>query len=123
MASCLVTKAEIDGKQVIRPYTPITGKNTTGHFDLLVKRFVVYLLSWSRVSHSIRLRCSYESGNMSKYLTDMKPGDTIEMKGPIKKYDYHANKKSEIGMIAGGTGIAPMWQVINVGHSSYSVAL
>ena len=52
---------------------------------------------------------------MSKYLTDMKPGDTIEMKGPIKKYDYHANKKAEIGMIAGGTGIAPMWQVIIVG--------
>lgn len=34
------------------------------------------------------------------------------MKGPIAKYPYKANCKKAIGMVAGGTGITPMLQVI-----------
>ena len=34
------------------------------------------------------------------------------MKGPWKKFGYEANKWKEVGMVAGGTGIAPMYQVI-----------
>ena len=34
------------------------------------------------------------------------------MKGPIKKFEYKANKYSHIGMIAGGTGITPMYQFV-----------
>jgi hypothetical protein len=41
VASCLVTKAEIDGKPVVRAYTPTSDDNTRGHFDLIVKRCVV----------------------------------------------------------------------------------
>jgi Oxidoreductase FAD-binding domain len=52
-----------------------------GHFDLVVK--------------------VYPKGNISKYLGDMKEGDTIEAKGPIQKLPYKANMKKKIGMIAG----------------------
>merc|ERR1712146_462816 len=42
----------------------------------------------------------------------MKVGDTLEFKGPITKLPYEKNMKKEIGMIAGGTGITPMLQVV-----------
>ena len=41
-------------------------------------------------------------GLMSKYLGDLKVGDSVAFKGPIPKYPYTANTKKEIGMIAGG---------------------
>jgi cytochrome-b5 reductase len=40
------------------------------------------------------------------------PGDTLEVMGPFPKYSYTANKHSEIGLIAGGTGITPMLQLV-----------
>lgn len=36
----------------------------------------------------------------------------LDVKGPFKKIAYTPNMKKHIGMIAGGTGIAPMLQVI-----------
>ncbi|XP_024538193.1 NADH-cytochrome b5 reductase-like protein isoform X2 [Selaginella moellendorffii] len=99
VASCLLTKAAMgtkkDGKPnvIIRPYTPISDPDVRGHFDLLVK--------------------TYPEGKMSKYFAALRPGDTLEMKGPIPKLPYSANMKERIGMIAGGTGITPMFQVLN----------
>ena len=49
---------------------------------------------------------------MSKHIHSLKKGDTLEIKGPIAKIEYKPNEFKEIGMIAGGTGIAPMVQVI-----------
>lgn len=49
---------------------------------------------------------------MSTHIFNMKPGDTLDMKGPIKKWDYQPNQFKEIGLIAGGTGITPMLQLI-----------
>ena len=42
----------------------------------------------------------------------MKPGDTLQFKGPIPKYDWEKDQKTNVGMIAGGTGITPMLQII-----------
>ncbi len=42
----------------------------------------------------------------------MKVGEHLEMKGPFQKIEYTANMKSAIGMVAGGTGITPMYQVL-----------
>ena len=36
----------------------------------------------------------------------------VQMKGPWKKFGYEANKWKHLGMIAGGTGLAPMYQLI-----------
>lgn len=81
-----------DGKAPARPYTPITTDDQAGYFELLVK--------------------GYPTGVVSKYLTSLKPGDSVEVKGPFPKLPYTANMKKHIGMIAGGSGITPMLQVV-----------
>jgi len=95
VASALVVRAPIgeDGKQVIRPYTPVSSNDDKGHWDLLVK--------------------VYEKGIMSKHLGSLKPGDTLDVKGPIPKLNIKPNMKKKIGMVAGGSGITPMYQVAN----------
>lgn len=97
-ASAVVVKAVGDGlkddkgKDVIRPYTPVTTPDTAGHMDFLIKK--------------------YPGGLMTTYMHSMKPGDKLGIKGPIAKFPYKANEFESIGMIAGGTGITPMWQVM-----------
>lgn len=49
---------------------------------------------------------------MTPIIHDMKPGDTLDFKGPIPKYDWEKDQKAHVGMIAGGTGITPMLQII-----------
>jgi len=92
VASCLTTRAVIDGKDEVRQYTPISTEDTLGEFDLLIK--------------------SYPDGKMSKHITSLKVGDSLDFKGPFPKFPYEANSKKAIGMVAGGTGITPMLQVI-----------
>ncbi|CEJ62312.1 Putative NADH-cytochrome b5 reductase 1 [Penicillium brasilianum] len=86
--------ATIDGqpKEVVRSYTPISSDNEAGYFDLLVK--------------------AYPQGNISKYLTTLKVGQTMKVRGPKGAMVYTPNMCRHIGMIAGGTGITPMLQVI-----------
>ncbi|OMO81268.1 Oxidoreductase FAD/NAD(P)-binding protein [Corchorus capsularis] len=98
VASCILTRAPLgqddEGKTkyVIRPYTPISDPDAKGYFDLLIK--------------------VYPEGKMSQHFASLKPGDVVEVKGPIEKLRYSPNMKKHIGMIAGGTGITPMLQVI-----------
>lgn len=42
----------------------------------------------------------------------MTPGQRLDFKGPIPKYPWTANKHSHITLIAGGTGITPMYQLV-----------
>ena len=98
VASCLFTKAAIgsekpDGTRanVMRPYTPISRPGVKGYLELAVK--------------------TYQDGKMSKHMESLKVGDTLDFKGPIVKLPYKANDYKTIGMVAGGTGIAPMLQV------------
>jgi len=93
VASALVTKykgPEME-KPVIRPYTPTSDEDERGFLDLIVKK--------------------YPNGPMSEHLHDMKPGQRLDFKGPIPKYPYEANKHNHIALIAGGTGITPMYQL------------
>jgi len=53
----------------------------------------------------------YPGGPMSEHLHDMQPGDTLDMKGPIPKYPWTANKHDHVALLAGGTGITPMYQL------------
>ncbi|KAG5403452.1 hypothetical protein IGI04_009571 [Brassica rapa subsp. trilocularis] len=99
VASCLLTRAPLgynaEGKTkyVVRPYTPISDPEAKGYFDLLIK--------------------VYPDGKMSQHFASLKPGDVLEVKGPIEKFKYSPNMKKHIGMIAGGSGITPMLQVID----------
>lgn len=84
--------AEINGKQISRSYTPTTPEEGRGHFDLVIK--------------------SYPTGNISKLMGELKVGDSIGMRGPKGNFEYKCNMVKSIGMIAGGTGITPMLQII-----------
>ncbi|KAI1232808.1 NADH-cytochrome b5 reductase 2, partial [Lamprotornis superbus] len=109
--------AKIDGSLVIRAYTPVSSDETKGYVDLIIK-----------VYHKNVNPKFPEGGKMSQYLDNMKTGDTIDFRGPNGLLVYKGtgtflikpNKKSEaekkfakhLGMIAGGTGITPMLQLI-----------
>ena len=49
---------------------------------------------------------------MSSHIHSLKPGQTLAFKGPIPKYSWQPNKHDHITLIAGGTGITPMYQLI-----------
>lgn len=51
-------------------------------------------------------------GCISKHLSELKVGDWLEVKGPKGTFEYAPNMARHLGMIAGGTGITPMYQVI-----------
>jgi len=88
----LSLKAIVDGKEIFRSYTPVSSDDDLGYFDLLIK--------------------VYEKGLMSKYIDNLKVGDLLDVRGPKGLFVYRANMLRAIGMIAGGTGITPMLQVI-----------
>jgi NAD(P)H-flavin reductase len=79
-------------KEVVRSYTPISSDNEAGYFDLLVK--------------------TYPQGNISKHLDGLRVGQIMKVKGPKGAMVYTPNMARRIGMIAGGTGITPMLQII-----------
>ncbi len=88
----LYVHAPIDGKQVKRPYTPSSLPESTGFFDLTVKR--------------------YESGVVSRYLHDQRIGDTVLMSGPNAGGHWVDGMATHVGFVAGGTGITPMISII-----------
>ncbi|KAG5513659.1 hypothetical protein PMAC_000697 [Pneumocystis sp. 'macacae'] len=88
----ITVSVTIDDKQVSRPYTPCSSDDDRGYFDLLIK--------------------SYPTGKVSKYIGEMKIGQTIRVKGPKGQMSYYPGLVREFGMIAGGTGITPMLQII-----------
>lgn len=53
----------------------------------------------------------YPNGPMSEHFFDMTPGQRLDFKGPLPKYPWTPNKHNHITLIAGGTGINPMYQL------------
>jgi cytochrome-b5 reductase len=51
-------------------------------------------------------------GNISRAMAALVPGTTIKVKGPKGQMVYTPNMMREVGMLAGGTGITPMLQII-----------
>ncbi|XP_036433496.1 NADH-cytochrome b5 reductase 3 [Colossoma macropomum] len=109
--------AKIDGSLVVRPYTPVSSDDDKGFVDLVVK--IYYKNTHPKFP---------EGGKMSQYLDSLRIGDTIDFRGPSGLLVYQGkgefairpDKKSpaviknakRVGMIAGGTGITPMLQII-----------
>lgn len=75
-ACLLVATRDAEGKDVVRPYTPISPPDMVGQFELLVK--------------------NYPGGNVSSFMHKMAIGDTIRFKH-IKfniKQQYPFNKRT-----------------------------
>jgi len=49
---------------------------------------------------------------MTDHIFNLKTGEELQFKGPIPKFDYKPNQFESIALIAGGSGITPMWQVL-----------
>lgn len=79
-------------KEIVRSYTPVSGDHQPGFFDLLIK--------------------SYPQGNISKMMASLMVGQAIRVRGPKGAFVYTPNMVRHFGMIAGGTGITPMLQII-----------
>ncbi|XP_058807001.1 NADH-cytochrome b5 reductase 3 isoform X1 [Phymastichus coffea] len=109
--------ANIDGDVVIRAYTPVTSDDDHGHVDLVIK---VYF-------RNVHPKFP-EGGKMSQHLESLKIGETVDFRGPSGRLVYKGQGKfsikllrkeppteytvSKAVMIAGGTGITPMLQLI-----------
>src|ERR1700754_2090006 len=53
----------------------------------------------------------YPGGPMSSHIHSMQPGQRLDFKGPLPKYPWDENKHDHVALIAGGTGITPMYQL------------
>ncbi|KAK3036224.1 hypothetical protein RJ639_030380 [Escallonia herrerae] len=79
------------GEEVIKPYTPTTLDSDVGGFELVIKM--------------------YPQGRMSHHFREMQVGDYLAVKGPKGRFRYQPNQVRAFGMLAGGSGITPMFQV------------
>lgn len=98
---------EMDGKHVSRAYTPVSPFGDRGFVDFLIK--------------------SYPGGKMSEHLKTLRPQvDSLQMFGPKGKLAYLGDGKfsirkqgqehfvdlKHVGMVCGGSGITPMFQIV-----------
>eukprot|EP00743_Colponemidia_sp_Colp-15_P008859 GILK01009669.1.p1 GENE.GILK01009669.1~~GILK01009669.1.p1 ORF type:complete len:854 (-),score=107.20 GILK01009669.1:121-2682(-) len=104
--------AHISDQFVVRPYTPVSPTNSEedeGLFECVVR---VY-----RPSDRFP-----RGGLLSCFLGDLKVGESVQVKGPAGPILYEGNgvfvvggrtlQARHVSMIAGGTGITPMFQLI-----------
>ncbi|CAG8440928.1 15057_t:CDS:2 [Funneliformis caledonium] len=109
-------RASINNQAIIRAYTPVTTPYAPpGYFDLLIK---VYFKN---------VHPKFPNGGiMTQHLESLNIGDRIDVKGPLGSFIYFGrgqyqvkngtsaslHKCKRIGMMAGGSGITPMYQII-----------
>ncbi|XP_075492243.1 NADH--cytochrome b5 reductase 1-like [Primulina tabacum] len=79
------------GEEVIKPYTPTTLDSDFGYFELVIKM--------------------YPQGRMSHHFREMREGDYLSVKGPKGRFNYKPGQVRAFGMLAGGSGLTPMFQV------------
>lgn len=86
-------KATIKGQSVSRSYTPTSNNLDLGVLELVIKCYPDGLLT-------------------GQYLANLQVGDKVLFRGPKGAMKYRNGICRHIGMIAGGTGITPMYQLI-----------
>ncbi|PVH66576.1 hypothetical protein PAHAL_1G285500 [Panicum hallii] len=104
--------ANIDGKLCMRAYTPTSSVDEVGHFDLLVR---VYFKDEHPEFPG--------GGRMTQFLDSLPVGSYVDVKGPLGRVEYlgrggfainggEPRRASRLAMVAGGSGITPIYQVI-----------
>eukprot|EP00929_Paragymnodinium_shiwhaense_P107017 TRINITY_DN7297_c0_g1_i1.p1 TRINITY_DN7297_c0_g1~~TRINITY_DN7297_c0_g1_i1.p1 ORF type:complete len:315 (-),score=89.14 TRINITY_DN7297_c0_g1_i1:268-1212(-) len=109
---------EASKSEIERKYTPITGDSTPGYVDLVVK---IYRPGKVKMPDGKEADWC-DGGKMSLYLDSKKAGDLLEINGPFGLNEYEGRgtfrvmsrtvSVKHVAMIAGGTGVTPMLQVV-----------
>ena len=81
-----------NGSPITRQYTPISDLNEKGKFEILIK--------------------IYDKGRMTKLIKDWKIGDKVPWRGPFGSFKYTYNSYKRILLLGAGTGITPLYQLI-----------
>mmetsp|Transcript_18224 Transcript_18224/g.29639 ORF Transcript_18224/g.29639 Transcript_18224/m.29639 type:complete len:736 (-) Transcript_18224:23-2230(-) len=97
--------------EIERKYTPSSCDADLGYIDVVIK-----------VYEGGKIERFPDGGKMSQHLESLQINDSIDIAGPFGMVEYHGLGKftirrknftyQRIGMIAGGTGITPMLQLI-----------
>ncbi|KAG9307812.1 hypothetical protein G9A89_023377 [Geosiphon pyriformis] len=89
----VLIRTNINGKIITKAFTPITHPNTRGTFTLLIK--------------------TYQNHEPSIYFNRLRVGDQLSIRGPIKSgFTYSPGSCNYLIMIAAGSGITPMYQIL-----------
>mmetsp|Transcript_26395 Transcript_26395/g.71315 ORF Transcript_26395/g.71315 Transcript_26395/m.71315 type:complete len:314 (+) Transcript_26395:53-994(+) len=102
---------EADATEIERKYTPTSSDYDIGYADLVIK-----------VYEGGKIDRFPDGGKMSQYMASLKVGDKMTISGPWGMNEYKGNglfkigskekQVKHVGMMAGGTGITPMLQVV-----------
>ena len=98
----------LQGKSVVRTYTPISDDSLLGKMQLLIKIY--------------RPKGDFQGGKLTSALDLLKVGESIEVKGPFGPFSYNGNGNYELKpkvenhadnilMVSGGSGITPNFVV------------
>lgn len=103
--------ATVNDKLCMRAYTPTSTVDVVGYFDLVIK---VYFKGVHPKFPN--------GGQMSQHLDSLSLGSVIDVKGPLGHIEYVGRGKflvhdkpkfaKKLTMLAGGSGITPIYQVI-----------
>jgi cytochrome-b5 reductase len=88
----IAIRGTVDDSSVTRSYTPVSNNRDLGRLELLIRL--------------------YPDGHLAQYLKKLQPGDKVEIRGPKGAMRYRKGMSKSLGMVGGGTGITPLFQII-----------
>jgi len=88
----IAIRGEVDDHTITRSYTPISNNRDLGRLELMIRL--------------------YPDGQLSRYLSGIQVGDLVEIRGPKGSMRYRKGMSKRLGMVGGGTGITPLYQLI-----------
>jgi len=88
----ITIRGYVDDKTITRSYTPVSNNRDLGRLELLIR--------------------IYPDGQLGQYLTKIQVGVDVEIRGPKGAMRYRKGMSTRLGMIGGGTGIMPLYQLI-----------
>jgi cytochrome-b5 reductase len=103
---------EEGAEEIQRSYTPTSSEADPGRADLVIKMY-----------EGGKIDRFPDGGKMSQYFGSLKVGDSVALQGPTGSIHYlgrgnwkYAKREikaiTHVGMMAGGTGITPMYQIV-----------
>jgi len=105
----VLARASIDGRQVMRAYTPTSTDDEKGYFTLVVK---VY-------NPTAKFP---QGGKMSLFMDSLQVGDKMKFTGPLGHVEYKGRgvfvinneerRFENVALVCGGTGITPAFQIM-----------